>query len=79
MAGGNGPVKDAAIGIRIPWELRMFLEGMSVAQCSTLSNTVRSLLESHPTVVSALERVYDGVESQDKPVTIQTSSRRNPA
>lgn len=61
MGGGDRAIKDAELKVRIPDSLKMLLEALAVGQCVPLSHIVRSLLETHPTVVWAAERVYNGV------------------
>lgn len=60
MGSGNRPVNDAELKVRIPDTLKSLLEALAVGQCVPLSHIVRSLLETHPTVVWAAERLYNG-------------------
>lgn len=53
------PVNDAVLNIRVPESLRVLLDALAVRQCVTTSHIIRSLLETHPTVVWAAERVYN--------------------
>lgn len=67
MGGRNGPVNDAELKARVPEPLKLLIEAIAVAQCSTVSHIIRSLLETHPTVVWAAERLYNGdQESHNK-------------
>jgi hypothetical protein len=57
---------DAFVGIRLPDDLKLALEVLSVKHCLTLSNMIRKVLDRDPEVSYVAARLRDMTEAPQR-------------